>query len=399
MAKKESCLLIMFKMVLLLAIFLAALIGGFFYVKDKLNEYFNRGETIEVPDFRGKHLVQVIKEKPSELNIEKRDEKFDARFPKDHVLAQFPEPGTKVKPNKKVFLTISLGSKQVSVPDICQKNLRESVLLLINAQLKEGNRAYLTSSKTTRDKIMAQSPLPLSPHQVQAGVDMLISLGSGDTRAPLPNFTGRSLLSLRESLSALGLKEGRVVTKRDPEKATSIIISTRPAPYESVPEGQAIDFLVSAGNAAGNATNEDLKKFELSETTPPPAPKPTTSPTSSGSSTSGTTKPEGSPPKIVIDGEEPDGDDDDDDDPEAPPTVTVDDGAAKKSSTPVQFVMPDGFMPKEVKFFLVSESGREQVYSGTHKPLDVIKVNVPKVPQGRVQIYINDVPIEERPLQ
>ena len=57
MAKKKSCLLILVKMVLLMSLLVAFLIAGFFYAKDRLNEFFNRGETVEVPDFRGKHLL------------------------------------------------------------------------------------------------------------------------------------------------------------------------------------------------------------------------------------------------------------------------------------------------------------------------------------------------------
>ena len=53
-------------------------------------------------------------------------------------------------------------------------------------------------------------------------------------------------------------------------------------------------------------------------------------------------------------------------------------------------------MPKEVKFIHIKPTGREQIYSGTHKPLDSIKVKVPIVPNSKIQIYINDVPVEER---
>jgi len=47
----------------------------------------------------------------------------------------------------------------------------------------------------------------------------------------------------------------------------------------------------------------------------------------------------------------------------------------------------------------VSPQGRRQVYAGTHKPLDQIRVEVPRIPGSKVQIYINDVPIEDRPVQ
>ncbi|MFZ2960363.1 MAG: PASTA domain-containing protein [Candidatus Ozemobacteraceae bacterium] len=422
MAKKESCLLIMVKMVLMLTILLAALIAGVFYLKDVLNEYFNRGDSIEVPDFRGKHLVDVIKEKPADLNIEKSDEKFDPRYPKDHVIAQYPEAGTRVKRNKKVMLTISKGSKQVSVPDMVEKNPRESVLSLLNAQLKEGNRAYIFSTKTPRERIIAQSPLPFTSHEVNGSVDMLISLGAGPVRAPLPSLIGKNLSDAKTTLVTIGLKEGKVVYKKDPGRAKDRLLSTRPAPYEMVGEGAAIDLLVSSGNDAGSSNPDDLKRFEVKiEPTAPPA-----EPVADGPRVD--VPP---PPRIIVGDDSPpplevgksvkppkpapiaengatdtDTDTDTDDPAETPADspekpakpATGDAASAKGETTTVSFTMPDGFMPKEVKFILLSPQGRQEVYSGTHKPLDLIRVKVPKVPDGKVQIYINSISIEERNL-
>ena len=60
------------------------------------------------------------------------------------------------------------------------------------------------------------------------------------------------------------------------------------------------------------------------------------------------------------------------------------------------FLMPDGFLPKEVKFILQSPQGRREIYSGIHKPNEQVRVNVPRLPASSVQIYINNVPVEER---
>src|SRR5574344_2198332 len=108
MAKKtgESCLAIMIKMTLLITIMTIIGFGAVYMAYNKLNDFFNRGGTIVVPDFRGKHLVEVMKMKPEGLEIVRRDEKFDPKLPKDHVIAQFPEPHTVVKPGKQIFLSV-----------------------------------------------------------------------------------------------------------------------------------------------------------------------------------------------------------------------------------------------------------------------------------------------------
>lgn len=408
MAKKESCLLILVKMFLMLTLLIAAAVASIFYLRDFLNEYFNRGETIEVPDFRGKHLVDVIKEKPADLNIEKTDEKFDPRYPKDHVIAQFPEAGTRVKRNKKIMLTISKGSRQVSVPDMIEKSSRESTLSLLNAQLREGNRTYIFSNKVLRDRIITQSPLPFTSHEVNGGVDLLISLGPGPVRAPLPNLLNKPITEAKSSLAAYGLKDGRVLSKKDPGRPKDRIIMTRPAPFEMVSEGQSVDILISSGNEPGNAKGDDLKQFEMPDITPsaPPPPPP---PTANASGSKPGSPPE--PPKIMIDGniasdsstEENDDDDlanqpadDDDTSGNEPPTKPPAEAGGGEQT--VAFTMPDGFMPKEVKFIMITTEGRQEIYSGTHKPLDLIRVKVPKKSGATVQIYINNMPIEERTL-
>ncbi|HNV72524.1 MAG TPA: hypothetical protein PKO06_22635, partial [Candidatus Ozemobacteraceae bacterium] len=86
--------------------------------------------------------------------------------------------------------------------------------------------------------------------------------------------------------------------------------------------------------------------------------------------------------------------DEEEEDPETPADVTKPTGPQAL----VTFVMPDGFMQKEVKFILLSPDGRQEVYSGVHKPLDLVKVKVPKSGQGKIQIYINNIFIEERSL-
>lgn len=408
MAKKESCLLILVKMFLMLTLLVAAAVASVFYLRDFLNEYFNRGESIEVPDFRGKHLVDVIKEKPADLNIEKTDEKFDPRYPKDHVIAQFPEAGTRVKRNKKIMLTISKGSRQVSVPDMIEKSSRESTLSLLNAQLREGNRTYVFSNKVLRDRIITQSPLPFTSHEVNGGVDLMISLGAGPVRAPLPNLINKPISEAKSSLAAYGLKDGKIVSKKDPGRPKDRIIMTRPAPFEMVSEGQAIEILISSGNEPGTAKADELKQFEIPNITPePPPPPPPLSATASGSRPA--SPPE--PPKIVIDGAvapEPSEDDeddalanhpaDDDDEPAGNEAPTAKPPAQAEGEQTVAFTMPDGFMPKEVKFIMITTDGRQEIYSGTHKPLDLIRVKVPKKQGATVQIYINNMPIEERTL-
>ncbi len=410
MSKKkssDSCLGVMLKMTILLVVLAAILVFGGVFAFQKLNEFFNRsGGNVLVPDFRGKHTSEVMRIKPRDIEVVTRDQKYDDRQPKGHVIAQYPEPGTLVKPGKQVLLTISMGMQKVSVPDLVGKSLREVDVALMNSQLVLGNSAYVFSDKISPDRIVGQSPLSSEEYGVNKNVDLLISLGKKTETLPLPNLTGTNLDEAKTKLKAWGLNVGRIYSKTDPNKAKYQVISTSPAPYSYLRKGEVVNILVSSGSDAGTASAEDVKKFEFSVNSMPlPAP-----------ATAQPEKPAVVPPAVT---------------PTAAPTVALANNvihasSAETTATPVaekkaelipeiiaqpvaappavsssntkevSFVMPDGFMPKEVKFIHIKPDGREQIYSGTHKPLDSIKVKVPIVPNSKLQIYINDVPVEER---
>ena len=382
MSKKnsESCVSILFKITILMTVLAIVVMSGIYFAYNKLNEFFNRGGTIVVPDFKGKHIVEVFKSKPDGLVIVRRDEKFDDEQPRDHVIAQYPEPGTLVKQGKKIQLSISLGKQKVLVPDLKKNSMREVDLALLNSQLLPGDKAYIFSEEIPHDKVVGQSPMPSEEYGVNQEVDLLISLGDRPANYILPDLSSSSLDEGKKRLKALGFNFGRIYSLKDPSRPRFQIISTSPAPYSKVRKGDVISLLISAGNDEGTATSQDLKKFKVSaEATAPEIQE------SVASTETSPTK----PPKILIAENE----DTQETQTNEIPTIT--------SSMPkeISFVMPDGFMPKEVKFIHITSEGRQQIYSGTHKPLDLIKVKVPDLPNTKVQIYINDVPIEERKIE
>jgi serine/threonine-protein kinase len=382
MAKKsgESCVSILFKMTLLVLILVTVVVVGVFFAYQKLNDFFNRGGTVIVPDFRGRHIAEIYRSQPEGIEIVRRDEKYDDRHLKDHVIAQFPEPGTVVKPGKKVLLSISLGLQKVNVPDMVGANMREVDMALMNSQLAIGDRAYVFSDKIAPDRIVGQSPLPSEEYGVNKEVDLLISLGRRPESYPLPSLVGVTLDEGKNRLKAWGFNFGRIFSKRDPARPKFQVISTNPAPYTPVRKGDVINFLVSAGDDAGTATSEDLRRFEVyagaaaERMADRPAPAPSQP---------------AAPPKILIA----------QDNVSVPQPVEPPRVIQTQSQREMSFVMPDGFMPKEVKFIHITDGGRQQIYAGAHKPLELVKVRVPVVPNSKVQIYINDVPIEERRIE
>lgn len=405
MSKKknsDSCLGVMVKMTFLLVILAAILVGGGVFAYNKLNEFFNRsGGNIILPDFRGKHTSEVMLIKPSGIEVITREQKYDDRQPKGHVIAQYPEPGTLVKPGKQVLLTVSMGLQKVSVPDLVGKSMREVNVALTNAQLTLGNSAYVFSDKISPDRIVGQSPLSSEEYGVNKNVDLLISLGRKTEILPLPNLIGINLDGAKERIKSWGFNVGRVYSKPDKNKAKYQVITTYPSPYSHLRKGEVVNILVSSGNDAGTATPDDLKKFEFVATPikiieNKPSLENKTSEKVASTTTALIPKIETTVkieeivnPKVELKPQEQKAEI------EAKPVNQIP-ATISKPTKDFVYVMPDGFMRKEIKFILIKPDGREQIYSNTHDPLDSIKVKVPIVPNSKLQIYINDVPIEER---
>ena len=273
MSKKknsDSCLGVMLKMTILLVILAAILVGGSIFAYNKLNEFFNRsGGNILVPDFRSRHTSEVMQMKPKEIEVVIRDQKYDDRQPKGHVIAQYPDPGTIVKPGKQVLITVSLGLQKVSVPNLIGKSMREVDVALMNSQLIQGNSAYVFSDKISPDRIVGQSPLSSEEYGVNKNVDLLISLGKKPETLPLPNLTGINLDTAKERIKSWGFNTGRIYSKPDSNRAKYQVISTSPSPYSYLRKGEVVNILVSSGSDAGTASADDIKKFEFSITPTP----------------------------------------------------------------------------------------------------------------------------------
>ncbi len=401
MSKKnssDSCLGVLLKMTILMIILLAIILGGGIYGFNKLNEFFNRGSgNVIVPDFRGKHTSEVMKIKPRDIEIVTRDNKYDDRVPKDCVIAQYPEAGTLVKPGKQILLTISMGVQKVNVPDLAGKSMHDADIALSNAQLFMGNTAYISSDNAT-NRIITQSPLPTEEYGINKNVDLLVSLGKKTETLPLPNIVGANLEAGKTKLKAMGFNIGRTYSKPDSSKAKYQVISTSPAPYVMLKKGETINILVSSGEDSGTASAEDIKRFELTINSIPVIPPEITTEAKPAEATTTTVPAAQTENKPATVSPTPVQTESRKEEPTiiarpADTPITVTTGPATKEET---FIMPDGFMPKEVKFVHVKQDGRTMIYSGTHKPLDSIKVKVPIVPNSKIQIYINDVPVDER---
>ena len=106
-----------------------------------LNITTNHNNYISVPDLKG-FLISDVEEilKENDLNFEVSDSTFfNPNFPKFSVLEQIPVANSKVKKNRKIYLTINPSNyRNVAIPDIIQITKRSAIAALLSSGLELG---------------------------------------------------------------------------------------------------------------------------------------------------------------------------------------------------------------------------------------------------------------------
>ena len=106
-----------------------------------LNISTNHNNYISVPDLKGiliSDVEEVLKE--NDLKFEVSDSAFfNPDFPKFSVLEQIPDASSKVKKNRKIYLTINPSNyRNVAIPDIIQITKRSAIAALLSSDLEVG---------------------------------------------------------------------------------------------------------------------------------------------------------------------------------------------------------------------------------------------------------------------
>ncbi len=127
---------------------LAALVSVLlaFLVLRWLKSSTQHGEFVEVPDLSKRSVMEMHEVlSVSGLRYEVVDSaNFDPDYPRFSVIEQNPPAGSKVKENRKIYVTVNpSGYKKVSVPDIIQVTRRNATSMLRAVGLEVSEVTYI----------------------------------------------------------------------------------------------------------------------------------------------------------------------------------------------------------------------------------------------------------------
>ena len=127
-----------------LALIVAA--GLVFLSMQWLKSTTHHGEFVQVPELSKKSVTEM-REVLSEIDLRYEvvdSANFDPQYPRFSIIEQNPPAGSKVKKNRKIYVTVNpSGYKKVTIPDIVQVTRRNATSMLRAVGLEVDKVSYI----------------------------------------------------------------------------------------------------------------------------------------------------------------------------------------------------------------------------------------------------------------
>jgi beta-lactam-binding protein with PASTA domain len=194
-------------------------------------------KSILVPELRGRPVAQAASElKEAGLGMS-RTEALDLNAPDGVVVKQSPEPGTRVRPEAIVHLTVAVAG--VRVPDLTRLDERGAANRLREAGLVVGQTSPVATSAVEAGAVAHQDPAPGTI--VRRGTPVHFQIAAASTTCTVPTLRGRTEAEAKTMLSRAGLKLGRVQRSGDASSPSDTVTEQRPRPGARVRCGTPVE--------------------------------------------------------------------------------------------------------------------------------------------------------------
>jgi eukaryotic-like serine/threonine-protein kinase len=183
--------------------------------------------------------------------VRRLEDRLDGTEP-DEVIAQDPEPGTRLQEGMTVTLTVSLGATLVDVPpDLVNRPVAEVEAALAAADLVVGEAERAHDEEVVAENVISLAADGVSPLPARLPRGTIVDLTVSD--GPVPRIVptvpaGATLDQYAAALQAERLQVART-DAFSPTVPVNQIISVQPAPGTEVPRDSVVAVVVSRGPA------------------------------------------------------------------------------------------------------------------------------------------------------
>jgi beta-lactam-binding protein with PASTA domain len=163
-----------------------------------LSWYTKHDQYIIVPDFRGLYYQDVLgNPENQDYQFSVIDSVFDVEKPKGSVISQDPFPGSKVKMNRRIYMTIvSTVPEKTTMPDLRYLTLRQAQSMLETAGLKVGRLLFIRTfdEDAVQNQLFDGKPIkPGTELDKGSAIDLTVGMGARAEERALEEETPDSI--------------------------------------------------------------------------------------------------------------------------------------------------------------------------------------------------------------
>jgi beta-lactam-binding protein with PASTA domain len=228
--KAKSLKDVFLHLVIMLALFVGAVV---FFFYGYLPFTTNHGETIEVPSMIGKTLPEIeTMLSAHHLRYQVNDSSYVPNVKPFTILSQHPTQGSKVKKNRKIYLSVSAPNPpKIKIPELLDLSLKSAEISLKGSGLVLGQ--VKTVPSPYHNLVVNQS---INGKTVKAGdyiakgtkVDISVGDGSKAIDVAVPDLVGQDLEEAKATLVEIGLDLG--LTEKDNNSSSASGTITKQSP-------------------------------------------------------------------------------------------------------------------------------------------------------------------------
>ncbi|NBE52259.1 Stk1 family PASTA domain-containing Ser/Thr kinase [Streptomyces boluensis] len=207
--------------------------------------YITSGQFTQVPPLLTKTEAQARKAlDDAGLDVREVKRKYSADDKRGTVMSTDPKAGSRIRDNGRVTLTVSLGPRIVTVPDLKNTPLEKAKNDLRERGLEPGMVTRQFSDEVERNAVISTDPAVGSERKSGSTVALTVSKGS---RVSVPDVIGETVEDARAALREAGLGveiESKRIFSEEDEGTVAI---QRPGEEAHLAQGDKVTLTISKG--------------------------------------------------------------------------------------------------------------------------------------------------------
>ncbi|WMJ75110.1 PASTA domain-containing protein [Cytophagaceae bacterium ABcell3] len=228
-------------------VFVLAMIFFYYYLPNTTRH----GESITVPSIAGMTIDEVEQYLTTrELRYQINDSAYSSEVKPHTVISQHPAPGSKVKQNRKIYITVSSKIPPlVKMPNLKDFSLRNAEMALKSyGLLMEVKYVPSPFSNLVLEQHFKGKPIEEGT-EISKGskIKLLVGNGVGEDDREIPNITGMPFDEAKVKVSGMDLEINLIREEFSPDHEPGTIIKQKPAstPDKKMKSGEVIDVWVA----------------------------------------------------------------------------------------------------------------------------------------------------------